>query len=154
MCEFTREAGVAIFCVGCAAGVAKCGAGADAGGDWNGGAEGRHDCVTGGKTCDDCVAGGGGGGATGDCSVKSPYCEVDAPLYCCEEGELYREEDAPILGNWTWEAAAMAMAAVNAAAEEAAAMALSIALSGGVAVEEAGDVEVEEAGDVVVEAAS
>ena len=49
--------------------------------------------------------------------------------YCCEEGELYREEDAPILGNWTWAAcAAAAMAAVNAAAEEAAVMALSIAL--------------------------
>ena len=79
MCEFTPEAGVAMFGVGCAAGVAMCGAGADAGGDWNGGAEG-HDCVTGGKTCDDCVAGGGGDGAT---------------------GELYREEDAPILGSWT-----------------------------------------------------
>jgi hypothetical protein len=132
MCEFTPEAGVAMFGVGCAAGVAMCGAGADEGGDWNGGAEG-HDCVAGGKTCDDCVAGGGGDGAT---------------------GELYREEDAPILGNWTWEAAAMAMAAVNAAAEEAAAMALSIALPGDVAVEEAGDVAVEEAGDVVVESAS
>ena len=91
-----------------------------ASGGWSGDAEG-HDCVTGGETCDDCVAGGGGDGATGDCSVKT--------LYCCEEGELYREEDAPILGNWTWAAcAAAAMAAVNAAAEEAAAMALSIAL--------------------------
>jgi hypothetical protein len=48
----------------------------------------------------------------------------------------------------------MAMAAVNAAAEEAAAMALSIALPGDVAVEEAGDVAVEEAGDVVVQSAS
>ena len=103
-----------MFGVGCAAGVAMCGAGADAGGDWNGGAEG-HDCVTGGKTCDDCVAGGGGDGATGDCSVKT--------LYCCEEGELYREEDAPILGNWTWELPNMVMA-------------LSIALPDDVAVEE------------------
>ena len=37
------------------------------------------------------------------------------------------------------------MAAVNAVAEEAAAMALSIALSGDVAVEEAGDVAVQSA---------